>query len=105
ADAVELRGLIDSLPRIDPSGFPSVSHRFPLAPLQVLDVVKLGELAAVVGRDELLEFFQGLVAEVAAVDEEEDAARPAELDEAVKEVDGGVRLATDDSHMYGCAGV
>jgi hypothetical protein len=37
ADAVELRGLIDSLPRIDPSGFPSVSHRFPLAPLQVVD--------------------------------------------------------------------
>jgi hypothetical protein len=43
ADAVELRGL------------------------QVLDVVKLGELAAVVGRDELVEFFQGLVAEIAAV--------------------------------------
>ena len=43
ADAVQLRGL------------------------QVLDVVKLGELAAVVGRDELLEFFQGLVAEIAAV--------------------------------------
>src|SRR5207302_864711 len=59
ADAVELRGL------------------------QVLEVVKLGELAAVVGRDELLEFFQGLVAEVAAVDEEEDAARTSELDEAV----------------------
>jgi len=50
ADAVELRGLIDSFPRINPPGFPSVSHRFPLAPLQVLDVVKLGELAAVVGR-------------------------------------------------------
>src|SRR6266478_2288038 len=45
ADAVELRGL------------------------QMLDVVKLGELAAVVGRDELLEFFQGLVAEIATVDE------------------------------------
>ena len=37
ADAVELRGLIDSLSRIDPSGFQSVSHRFPLAPLQVVD--------------------------------------------------------------------
>src|SRR5947207_15925337 len=46
-----------------------------LGGLQVPDVVKLGELAAVVGRDELPEFFQGLVAEVAAVDEEEDAAR------------------------------
>ena len=58
ADTVELRGLIDSLPRIAPLGFPSVSHRFPLAPLQVLDVVKLGELAAVVGRDELLELIR-----------------------------------------------
>src|SRR5213082_953364 len=73
ADAVELRGL------------------------QVLDVVKLGEFAAVVGRDELLEFFQGLVAEVAAVDEEEDAARAGELDEAVNEVDGGVGLAAAGS--------
>src|SRR5436189_179550 len=36
-ETVELGGLIDSLPRIDPSGFPSVSHRFPLAPLQVVD--------------------------------------------------------------------
>jgi hypothetical protein len=46
--------------------------------LQVLDVVKLGEFAAVVGRDELLAAplrDQGLVAEVAAVDQEEDAAR------------------------------
>src|SRR5437764_3070026 len=75
ADAVELRGL------------------------QVLDVVKLGELAAVVGRDELLEFFQGLVAEVAAVDEEEDAARASELDEAVNEVDGGVGLAAAGGHL------
>src|SRR5205809_1367029 len=69
ADAVELRGL------------------------QVLDVVKLGELAAVVGRDELLEFFQGLVAEVAAVDE------AGELDEAVNEVDGGVGLAAAGGHL------
>src|SRR5437660_2692986 len=75
ADAVELRGL------------------------QVLDVVKLGELAAVVGRDELLELFQGLVAEVAAVDEEEDAARAGELDEAVNEVDGGVGLAAASGHL------
>src|SRR5206468_8790164 len=75
ADAVELRGL------------------------QVLDVVKLGELAAVVGGDELLEFFQGLVAEVAAVDEEEDATRAGELDEAVNEVDGRVGLAAAGGHL------
>src|SRR5213078_4210245 len=61
--------------------------------------VKLGELAAVVGRDELLEFFQGLVAEVTAVDEEEDAARASELDEAVNEVDGGVGLAAAGGHL------
>src|SRR5207247_5726056 len=51
------------------------------------------------GRDELLEFFQGLVAEVAAVDEEEDAARAGELDEAVNEVDGGVGLAAAGGHL------
>src|SRR5436189_6144661 len=61
--------------------------------------VKLGELAAVVGRDELLELFQGLVAEVAAVDEEEDTARTGELDEAVNEVDGGVGLAAAGGHL------
>src|SRR5215472_19156245 len=66
---------------------------------QVLDVVKLGELAAVVGRDELLEFFQGLVAEIAAVDEEEDAPRAGELDEAVNEIDGGVGLAAASGHL------
>jgi hypothetical protein len=38
ADAVELLGLIDSSSRTDPSDFPSASHRFPLAPLQMLDV-------------------------------------------------------------------
>src|SRR5947208_5350264 len=75
ADAVELRGL------------------------KVLDVVKLGELAAVVGRDELLELFQGLVAEVAAIDEEEDAARASELNEAVNEVNGGVGLAAAGGHL------
>src|SRR5438874_11037972 len=70
--------------------------------LQVLDVVKLGELAAVVGRDELLVprwRDQGLVAEVAAVDEEEDAARAGELDEAVNEIDGGVGLAAPGGHL------
>src|SRR2546422_10950116 len=65
----------------------------------MLDVVKFGELAAVIGRDELLEFFQGLVAEVAAVDEEEDAARAGELDEAVNEVDGGVGLTAAGGHL------
>ena len=38
-----------------------------------LDVVEVSEFAAVVGADVLLEFVDGLAAEVAAVDEEEDA--------------------------------
>ena len=50
---------------------------------EVLDVVELGELAAVVGRGELLELLQGLAAEVGAVDQEEDAPRAGVLDEAV----------------------
>src|SRR5207249_107452 len=39
------------------------------------------------------------VAEVAAVDEEEDAARAGELDEAVNEVDGGIGLAAAGGHL------
>jgi hypothetical protein len=46
ADAVELRGLINSFPRFDPSGFPSMSHCFPLAPLQMVRVdILTSELA------------------------------------------------------------
>ncbi len=74
-----------------------------LRALQVLDVVKLGELAAVVGRDELLEFFQGLVAEVAAVDEEEDVARAGMFDEAIGERAGGESLAGAGGHLNQCA--
>ena len=51
------------------------------------------------GRDVLLEFLQRLVAEVAAVDEEEHAARAGELDEAVDEVDGGEGLAAAGGHL------
>ncbi len=51
--------------------------------LQVLDVVQLGELAAVVGRDELLELLERLPAEVGAVDQEQDALGAGELDQAV----------------------
>ena len=52
--------------------------------LQVLDVVKLGEQAAVVGRAEGLELLEGLAAEVAAVHEEQHAARAGKLDQAVE---------------------
>ena len=51
--------------------------------IEVLDVVKLGELAAVVGRDELLELLERLAPEVAAVHQEQHALRAGELDEPV----------------------
>ena len=43
---------------------------------EVLDVVELGELAAGVGRDELLELGHGLATEIGAVHEKQDAAAP-----------------------------
>ncbi len=66
---------------------------------QPLDDELFGELEVVVGRDVLLEFLERLVAEVAAVDEEEDATRAAELDEPVDEVDGGEGLAAAGGHL------
>ncbi len=53
--------------------------------LQALDDVFLAELEVVVGRDVLLEFLEGLVGEVAAVDQEQDAPRAGELDQPVDE--------------------
>ena len=64
-----------------------------------LDVVEVGELAAVVGGGELLEFVDGLAAEVAAVDEEEDALGTGVLDEAVGLGDGGEGLAGAGGHL------
>jgi len=55
---------------------------------EVLDVVELGELAAV-GGDELLELGHGLASEIGAIDEEEDVARAGMLDEPVGERAGG----------------
>jgi hypothetical protein len=66
---------------------------------EVLDVVELGELAAVVGGREPLELLQRLAAEVRAVDEEEDAARVRVLDEAVADVRGRERLARAGRHL------
>ncbi len=65
----------------------------------MLDDVLLGELAVVVGRDVLLELLERLVAEVAAVDQEQHAPRAGELDEAVDEVDGGEGLAAAGGHL------
>ena len=67
--------------------------------LEVLDGVFVGELVPVDGADELLELVVGLLAEVVAVDEEEDPAGVGVLDEPVAEVDGGEGLATAGGHL------
>ncbi len=47
----------------------------------------------------MLEFLEGLVGEVAAIDQEQDAPRPGELDQAVDEGDGGEGLARAGGHL------
>ena len=56
------------------------------------------------GRDELLEFLERLVAEVAAIHQEQHAPRAGELDEPIDEVDGGVGLAAAGGHLDQGAG-
>ncbi len=66
---------------------------------QALNDVLLGEFEVVVGRLVLLEFLQGLVTQIAAVDQEQHAARAGELDQAVDERDGGEGLAGAGGHL------
>ncbi len=66
---------------------------------QALDDVFLGELVVVHGRDELLKFLERLVAEIAAIHEEQDAFRPGVFDEAIDEIDGGEGLARAGGHL------
>ena len=70
----------------------------------MLDVVELGELAAVVRGGELLELLVGLDAEVGAVDEEEDALGVRVADQAIDERDGGEGLAGAGRHLDEGAG-
>ena len=65
----------------------------------MLDVVNLGELAAGVGRDELLKLGHGLPSEIGAVHEEEDALGPGMLDEPVDKAARGVSLARAGGHL------
>ncbi len=71
----------------------------------MLDVVELGELAAVVGGDVLLELFERLAPQVGAVHQEEHAPGAAELDEPVDAADGGVGLAAAGGHLDQRAGM
>ena len=56
---------------------------------EVLDVVKLGELSAVVRRNELLKFGVRLPAEISAIDKEENVARAGVLDQPISECASG----------------
>ena len=67
--------------------------------LQVLDDVEAREIAAVVGRDEGLELAQRLVAEIVAIDQEQDAPGAGVLDQPVAEVAGGEGLAAAGRHL------
>ena len=71
----------------------------------MLDDVLLAELEVVVGRDVLLELLEGLPAEVAAIDQEQDPPRAGELDQPVDEVDGGEGLAAAGRHLDQGAGL
>ena len=64
-----------------------------------LDVVDFGELAAVAGDGELLEFVEGLAAESAAVDQEENAAGTGVGDETPGEIAGGEGLSAAHGHV------
>ncbi len=66
---------------------------------EMLDVVNLGELAAGVGRDELIELALGLASEIRAVHEKEDALCTGVLDEPVGEAARGVGLARAGGHL------
>jgi hypothetical protein len=70
-----------------------------LIALQALDDVFLAELEVVVGRDVLLEFLEGLVGEVAAIDQEQDAPRAGEFDQSVDEGNRGEGLARASGHL------
>lgn len=64
-----------------------------------MDVVKLGELSAIVRRLELLEFFERLAAKVAAIYEKQNSAGVREFDEPVRRVDGGEGFAGTGRHL------
>ena len=66
--------------------------------------VKLGELAVVVRWRVSEEFLLGLLAEIARIDEEEDALDARVLEQAVDGSDGGERLTGAGSHLHKGAG-
>jgi hypothetical protein len=71
---------------------------------QALHVVELGELAAIVGRRVGHEFLMGLLAEVAGIDQKQDALGAAELEQAIDRGDGGKGFARAGGHVHQGAG-
>src|SRR6266542_5896443 len=66
----------------------------------MLNVVKLSELPAVVGRNELLKFFQRLVAEIPAIDQKENAPRASQFNQPINKIGSGVCFAAASRHLH-----
>src|SRR5437870_13799231 len=65
----------------------------------MLNIVEFGELPTVIRRDKLLKFFQRLIAEVATVDEKEDAPCAGEFNKSINKIGSGVGLAAASGHL------
>ncbi len=72
---------------------------------QPLHVVELGEFARIVGRRVGHEFLMRLLAEVAGIDQKQDALGAAELEQAVDRGDGGKGFARAGGHVHQGAGL
>ena len=69
-----------------------------------VDVVVLGEFAAIVGNDELFKFILGIGGEVATVDQEQGAFDFCRLGQAIDLGYGGVGFAGSGGHLQQGAG-
>jgi len=85
-------------------GYADLANQVDVTAAEELGVVKLREFAAVIRRDELLEFVESLAAESPAIDQEQDTACASEFDEPVDEVAGSKCLATACGHLDESAG-
>jgi len=94
-DLLVLEGLEDALDR----GDDDVARAEHPGAGELVDVVDLGESPPIAGGAVVLELGQGLVGEVVAVDEKEDAGKPAEPQQPVCRGDGREGLAGSGGHL------
>jgi hypothetical protein len=80
-------------------GDADLGDRIDAVRLQVLDVVEAREVAAVIRCREGLKLTQRLVAEIVAVDQEQDAARAGVLDQPIAEVARSEGLTAARRHL------